>query len=119
MDEDSLTSRQRARSVGRRHGVLDAQRGASGPSCSAVAIVGKDHAGIYAEGWREGYDATMAPLMAKGTRVSIPGLMPGERLAVRTTGKHRVVQGEVRIECMTPGGTSPLLVPVRIIKVLL
>lgn len=119
MSDDSLMSRQRARSVGRRHGVLDAQGGASGPSCSAVAIVGKDNADIYAEGWREGYDATMAPLMALGTRVSIPGLVPGRRLAVRTTGKHRVVQGEVRIECMTPGGTSPLLVPVKMIKILL
>lgn len=115
--DGSLKARDRARRVGRRHGVLDARQGASGPSCKASSIVGYASADAYEEGWREGYDATMAPLKAEGTRVSVPSLVPGERAAALTTGGHRVVQGEVWIECMTPSGTAPVVLPVRMLRI--
>lgn len=117
MTEDELTTRQRAYDTGLRYGRLDAMAGLPEPSCEPVTIVGERDAGIYDRGWKEGHRLTMAPLVTPGTRVSVPSLVPGERMAASVTGQTKVVGGTVRVECYTSGGTAPLWLPVSVIQV--
>lgn len=112
MTESTLETRQRAYDTGLRYGRVDARAGLTEPSSDPVAVVGELCADIWRRGWEEGYRVTMAPLLSPGHRVSVPSLVPGERLAAVVTGQTKVLKGIVCVECMTPGGTAPLWVPV-------
>ena len=110
--QDAVDSRARAYDVGLRYGHLDAKAGLPEPTSQPEAIVGEQNADIWLRGWQEGHRLYMAPLVTRGTRVSIPSLVPGERIAASVTGRTQLIQGIVRIECYTPGGTAPMWIPV-------
>ena len=116
MTDHALEARQRAYDTGLRYGRVDARAGLSEPSSDPVSIVGEANADIWRRGWHEGHRLTMAPLRTPGTRVSVPSLVPGMRVAAAVTGQTKVVEGIVRVECYTPGGTAPLWVPVPMVR---
>lgn len=111
-DESTLETRQRAYDTGLRYGHLDAKAGLTGPSTPAERVVAASCADVYQRGWRAGYGAYMAPLRTPGVRVSIPSLVPGERLPAWVTGQTKAVEGIVHVECYPSRGTTPLWIPV-------
>jgi len=112
MTDSELEARQRAYETGIRYGRVDARAGLTEPSSDPEHIVGEAHADIWRRGWDEGHKVTMAPLRTPGTRVSVPSLVPGMRVAATVTGQVKIVEGILRVECYTMGGTAPLWVPV-------
>lgn len=114
MDQrSSAETRARAYDTGLRYGYVDAKAGLPEPTSDPVAIVGEDHADIWRRGWDEAHRLYMAPLSTPGTHVSIPSLVPHERIAASVTGRTKVVEGVIRVECYTRNGTAPLWLPVN------
>jgi hypothetical protein len=116
MTDSELEARQRAYETGIRYGRVDARAGLTEPSSNPHSIVGEACADIWRRGWDEGHKVTMAPLLSPGRRVSVPSLVPGERMAATVTGQTKVLKGIVCVECRTPGGTAPLWIPVPMVQ---
>jgi hypothetical protein len=105
---DELTTRYRQHEAGRRYGLLDARAGYLGPSCeldAACGPAGED----WRQGWDEGYNGYLAPLLVQGSRVAVP--VPGGLAAATTTGNFQGdAQAGLRVEVVHDG--VPQWVPV-------
>jgi len=116
--EQLLETAQRVHETGRRYGLLDAKAGRLEPAMDAQAVAGPDWQ-AYVQGWETGYSLYLLRLRTPGTHVSIPSLVPGERIAAVTTGRL-IEAGELYAEVL-PGGSDstapPIRIPVRNIQV--
>lgn len=118
--EQQLESQQRALELGRRYGMLDARAGRPDDVSTAaqMGLSGRE-AELYAQGHKERYDAYIAKLEVYGTVVSVPSLVPGERMSAVTTGHTRVTaMGDMFVEVATPGATTTLWLPVNRVMVI-